>query len=281
MNSTNSLEDHSRMKRIISHAFSERALRDQETILQTYTDLLVEQLQHQVQQAEKGFADVDLTEWYGFTSFDVIGDLLFGESFHSLEDLKHHPWVTAIFQGLKFGMILTAFDHFAPAHLLVRWCLPKSLERKAAIHAQWTRERVDKRIAQGTSRPDFMSYILRNNDEKGGITRKEIDSNAALLILAGSDTSSTTCASTTWFLLKNPPVLERLQKEIRESFTSVEDITVASTSKLPYLHAVILEALRLHPPNPVAVSREVNRPGVVICGHLIPMNVSINLLYLQ
>lgn len=130
-------------------------------------------------------------------------------------------------------------------------------------------------MQEKTDRPDFMTYILQNNDEKG-MTRGEIDSTGALLILAGSDTSATTCTSSTWFALKNPSVMERLQTEIRSSFDSIDNITIASTAGLPYLHAVIQEALRLHPPGPLSVPREVDRPDVTVCGHLIPVGVSNN-----
>lgn len=276
LNTAASTEDHSRMRKILSHGFSDRALKEQEYILHTYTNLLIRRLQELVNAAEQGSAEVDMCAWYGFTTFDTIGDLLFGDSFHSLENSEHHPWVKSIYPGVKFGTIMTAFDHFGPMGSLARWCLPKSLARKKYQHFQWASERIDQRMQQKTDRPDFMTYILRNNDEKG-MTRAEIDSNAALLILAGSDTSALTCASSTWFALKNRLVMETLQKEIRSSFDSTDDITIASTASLPYLHAVIQEALRLHPPGPLSVPREVDRPDVVVCGHLIPVGTRVGI----
>lgn len=279
LNSTNSTEDHNRMRKILSHGFSDRALKEQEYILHKYTNLLIKRLQELVDSAEQGSAEVDMCAWYNFTTFDTIGDLLFGDSFHSLENSEHHPWVESIYPGVKFGTIMTAFDHFGPMRSLAKWCLPKSLTRKMSQHAQWASERIDQRMQQKTDRPDFLTYLLRNNGENG-MTRGEIDSTATLLILAGSDTSALTCSSSTWFALKNPSVIETLQKEIRSSFDSIDDITIASTASLPYLHAVIQEALRLHPPGPLSVPREVDRPDVVVCGHLIPVGVS-NHLSLQ
>lgn len=275
INTTPKVEDHSRMKKVLSHAFSDRALKEQEYILHGYTNLLIRRFQELVDSAEQGSAEVDMCAWYTFTTFDIIGDLLFGESFHCLENAEQHPWVMAIFPGIKFKMIMTAFDHFGPMRSLANWCLPKSLERKSLIHYQWTSEKISQRIRRKSDRPDFMTHILQNNDEKG-MTRAEIDSNGALLILAGSDTSASTCTSSTWFSMKNPSVLERLQQEIRSCFDSIDDITIASTASLPYLHAVIQEALRVHPPGPLAVPREVDRPDVVVCGNSIPVGVSNN-----
>ena len=270
---TSNMGDHNRMRKILSHAFSDRALKEQEPLIQSYTDLLVGRLQDLVD-AGKGSAKVDIGEWYSFTTFDTIGDLGFGESFHSLETSEHHPWVKAIFPGVKIGMLMTIFDHFANNLLpLVKKCLPSSLARMARDHAEFSRQRIEKRINQETTRKDFMTYILENNHEKG-ITREEIDSTGAFLILAGSETSASTSCSSTWFLLKNPSAMKRLQEEIRGSFTSMAEITLASTAKLPYLHAVIQEALRLHPPAPLSVPREVDRPDAVVCGHLMPVGVS-------
>lgn len=107
------------------------------------------------------------------------------------------------------------------------------------------------------------------------MTRDELDSNGAFLILAGSETSATTCSSSTFFFLKNPAVYEKLKKEIRDAFKSANDITVQAAAKLPYLHAVIWEALRLHPTGPTSVPRMVDRPGVVVDGHEIPVGVSL------
>lgn len=274
MNSTLDTEYHQRVKKTFSTGFSERALQSQEPIVQNLTDLLIKRLQGLAKDAEKGSQEIDILEWYSFATFDIIGDLLFGESFHALETSEHHPWVKTSLRHFKFGVRLTAFDHFGPMQQVIKWCMPNLLVKKAATYMDFTRDRVDKRIAQGQTRPDIMSAILRNKDQIG-LTQEELYSNAALLIFAGSQTSALTCGSVTWFLLKNPATMEKLQREIRGSFRSVEDITFASTARLPYLRAVIQEALRLHPPSPLNVPRDVDRPGIVVCGHEMPIGVSL------
>lgn len=120
------------------------------------------------------------------------------------------------------------------------------------------------------SRPDFMHYLLQKTEDGKGMSRDEINSTATVLVLAGSDTSATTCTSTTWFLVKNPDTLKKLQEEVRGAFQSLEDITILAAAKLSYLHAVIQEALRLHPASPSSVCRLVDRPGIVVSGRLVP-----------
>lgn len=266
-------EEHTRQRRILSPAFSERAVRQQEGILKQYTDLLIKKLKEQIVSQEKPSVTLDISRWYNFTTFDTIGDLMFNDPFHSLEDSADHPWVAAIFAGLKFGVLNTAFDYFPPMSAIVNRIMPESLKEKAKEHFVWAQQKIARRIENKTSRPDFMTYILENNDGKETMTRDEIDSNGAFLILAGSETSATTCSSSTFFFLKNPAVYERLRKEIRDSFKSMDEITIQAAARLPYLHAVITEALRLHPTGAVAVPRLVDRPGVVVSGHEVPVGV--------
>ncbi|KAI4094223.1 MAG: hypothetical protein LQ344_002302 [Seirophora lacunosa] len=266
-------EKHTRQRRAMAPAFSERALREQESILKEYTDLLVKKLNDQVVSTEKSSVTLDIRPWYNFTTFDTIGDLLFNDPFHSLESSADHPWVEAVYAGAKFGLLTTAFHHFPPLPAVARRLMPRSLSEKAEQHFRWSQEKIRQRIENKTSRPDFMTYVLGNGEGEAKMTREEMDSNGSFLVLAGSETNALTCASTTWFFLKNPAVYDRLKKEIREAFKTMDEITVAASSKLPYLHAVINEALRLHPPAAVAAPRLVDRPGVVVSGHEIPVGV--------
>ena len=72
---------HASMRRLLSHAFSDRALADQEVFIHEHVDKLVAQLK---QQAQHG--PFDIIPWFNFFTFDVIGDLSFGESFNSLSE---------------------------------------------------------------------------------------------------------------------------------------------------------------------------------------------------
>ena len=259
-------EAHGRQRKILGHAFSEHALRDQEYILQKYSDLLISRLRQQGD-------EVNIIEWYNYTTFDVTGDLCFADSFRCLEAGENHPWVASIFRGIKFAQMLTVFDYFPPMSAIVKWCIPYSVHEKAQKSFMYTCKKIDQRLASKSDRPDFMKYILENNHE-GGITREEINSTVTLLVFAGSETSATTLTSATYYSLNHPPVFERLKKEIRDAFDhDSSSITVSAVSELPYLHAVITEALRLHPTNPISIPRQVDRP-VEICGKLVPPGVS-------
>lgn len=265
-------EDHARQRRILAHAFSDKALREQEYILLRYIDLLVCRLKEQIKSGGAS-ATVDMRHWYNYTTFDIIGDLCFGESFHSLENMEYHPWVANIFQGVKFITQLAALMYFPAANAVAKWVMPSFVRTKVQQSYAFTVKRVDWRMQQKTERPDIITYILQNNSAQG-MTRDEINANMEILILAGSETTATALSATTWFLLKNPASLDKLRNEIRDTFPTDADINVSTLSTLPYLHAVLTEALRLHPPAPITIPRVTPPGGVHICGSYVPEGVS-------
>lgn len=67
-------DDHSRMRKLLSHAFSETAMREQEPILNSYYDLFISKLNDQMGEAVA--IKVDIMSWYTFTTFDIIGSVI-------------------------------------------------------------------------------------------------------------------------------------------------------------------------------------------------------------
>ena len=60
--------DHARMRRVVAHGFSEKALREQESLILEYVDLFITSL-HEA--AEEG--PQNMVSWYEFVTFDIIG----------------------------------------------------------------------------------------------------------------------------------------------------------------------------------------------------------------
>ncbi|CAI6029751.1 unnamed protein product [Clonostachys chloroleuca] len=263
-------EDHKRMRRLISHAFSDKALRNQEPVVQSYVDKLMGRLSEASDRNET----VDLVRWYNFTTFDLIGDLAFGQSFQCLDSGNYHPWVRMIFENIKsFTYLMVArrlgFEGLAP------YITPAHLAKSAREHAELTKETARKRIAsKDTEREDFMSYILRHNDEKG-MSEDEIIENSNILIIAGSETTATLLSGASFYLLKNPEKMEKVVQEVRSSFTSEADITIQSVSQLPYMIAVLQEAFRMYPPVPSILPRVCPKGGEYLEGYWLPENTMV------
>jgi cytochrome P450 len=82
---------HSRFRKAMEPGFTERAVRLQEPIIQSYVSLFIKQLDSLVATSDEGIV-TDIVRWLGFVTFDLIGDLGFGEPFECLESSEFHPY---------------------------------------------------------------------------------------------------------------------------------------------------------------------------------------------
>ncbi|CZR63463.1 related to isotrichodermin C-15 hydroxylase (cytochrome P-450 monooxygenase CYP65A1) [Phialocephala subalpina] len=267
---------HQRQRRVISHAFSEQALRDQEGIIMGFCNMLISKLHDQIEGPNKG--KVDMVRWLNFTTFDIVGDLAFAESFQALEKGEYHFWMATIFHNMKIGVffrVAKAYPIFNRILMTIVGMIPAAAETIKKLQND-TKDKTMRRINSKTDRKDFISHFLRHNDdEKGGVSTEEIISNAGLFIVAGSETSATLLSGMFFYLLKNPDYMTKLKEEVRSSFTNTEDMTFASQTRLPYLQACIEETLRIYPPVPAELPRVTPPEGVIINGEMIPGNISV------
>ena len=69
--------------------------------------------------------------------------------------------------------------------------------------------------------------------------------------------------------------MQRLLSELRSTFSSPSEVTMAGLQDLPYLNAVLQESLRIYPPSAFAQARIVPPEGAIICGKAIPGGTSV------
>jgi len=67
-------------------------------------------------------------------------------------------------------------------------------------------------------------------------------------LFAGHHTSSSTTAWALMFVSKHPEILERILAELPQGWDGDTPLSYEDTKAMPYLHAVIKEALRMYPP---------------------------------
>lgn len=264
--------DHSRMRRLLTHAFSNKALGEQEEILQTYADILIEKLHGTIGNAVS--QRIDIARWFNFTTFDLIGDLAFGEPFGCLSNSTYHWWVLIILDAVKASAYLKIFWFYPFLVPLVKLLVPKHLIEKRESSFKLSVEKVRRRLAQGTTRPDFTSYILKHAKDGKGMTPSEMDANSAVFVLAGSETTAALLSGCTYYLLRNRTTYNRLVQEIRDAFQKESDIKLSALIELPYLNAVLTEAMRIYPPIPSMLPRIVPEGGAMINDRYVPANVS-------
>lgn len=267
-------QTHSRFRRTMLPAFSERAMEQQEPLIRKYVDSLVEKLRVVAQTGQP----TDLVRWYTFTAFDLIGDLAYGKSFGGLAEGRTNKWVENIDRMMRFFPILVLASASPVISKVVMLMVPENLKKSRGEHFRLGTELAMERIRnkEQKHRGDFMDYMMRSQGEEHGLSNPELASNADTIIGAGSETTATLLCGVTYYLLRTPEALKRCLEEVRSAFDADRDIEFKAASKrLPYMLACLDEALRLFPPVPTVLMRR-TLPGqmTVIDGHKIPENVS-------
>jgi cytochrome P450 len=162
-------------------------------------------------------------------------DLTFGESMSLLETQDFNPWLQGIFDQIFYACVSRAFQYFPLLWDLVKRMIPKSVHEMAEAPVKHSADRVDKRLAMATERPDIFGLVLKH--EAGSkMSLQETHANADLLMIAGTETTDTMLSGLTYHLLINPGAIGRLTREIRESFASASDVNSDALARLPVSH---------------------------------------------
>lgn len=215
-----------------------------------------------------------MTRWYNYTTFDIIGELAFGDAFGCLQNSQYHFWVSVIFSHFRTAAWANVLRRVPAGQFLMKWIIPKKVREEKGLQNQMTQEKVRARIDKGDNeRPDFLSNVLKQPIEKG-MTEDELVSNSYVLIIAGSETIATLLSGVTFYILTVPGVLDKLKAEIRGAFSSESEITWSTVNQLSYTLAVLNEGLRMYPPVPFGFPRIVEGKGYFICGRWVPGGVS-------
>lgn len=173
-------------------------------------------------------------------------------------------------------MILAAAASFFPvSRFLLQHMIPRSIMEKQKQHTDFTNTKILQRLELKTNRPDLITPFLKDMETSPDkMSLGEIQSTFAILLVAGSETTSTTLIGVFYKLATHPHTQERLYSTLRSLFHTDGDIGVESTKNIPFLDAVINEALRLCFAVPGGLPRVSPPGGDVFAGHFVPGGVS-------
>ncbi|RFU34841.1 hypothetical protein B7463_g1459, partial [Scytalidium lignicola] len=262
---------HGLLRKKMSHGFSERGMRAQEEIIRSYSDLFIKRLN---ENSENGTKPLDIVMWFNFFTFDVMGDLVFGESFNCLKSSEYHPWVKLIFNSVKMVAFLRCSRYWSFLSRLAVKFIPKELKQGLVEQKKMAKAKGDYRKTLETERLDLISGFLQPDS---GVTDLEYQSSVQTLIIAGSETTATLMSGATYYLMTNPDKMAKAVAEVRSSFSSADEINLVSINKLSYLLACLNEALRIYPPVADAFPRNTGLNSEVICGEIVPPNTVVRM----
>ncbi|KAJ5664769.1 uncharacterized protein N7477_007217 [Penicillium maclennaniae] len=240
--------DHSRFRRNFSHAFSDRALRDQQPLICQYVDMLIERLNKDIKQDPK--MKVNMVRMLNLTTFDIMGDLTFGASLDLLAGTGNLNWVAAVFVSMKTNALRRLARYWPATASIARSLIPEELKQQSISHYQASQARVDTRIDvnQASTKPDIWGIVM-NQKQHLRLSREEMYANSQVFMVAGTETTATALSGILYHLLRDPAKMDLIVKEILETFEKEEDIDMRALEHMTYLNACIEEGLRIYPPS--------------------------------
>ncbi|THG96803.1 hypothetical protein EW145_g7714, partial [Phellinidium pouzarii] len=208
---------------------------------------LVEELEKRSTRKEGASPVLNLAEWMRYFTFDFMGDMVFGGAFETMRDGADD---VPIWHAIESGLKILAMMHHVPWLAAVLHKLPGSTEKIDRLR-RYTEDAARKRKRNGSNVKDLFHHLI---DEEGvgkePPTEAEVLSDGILAIIAGSDTTAFVLSGLLYNLLLHPEDYRRLQKEVDEYFPPSEGdpFDTSKLSEMPFLNAVINEALRISPP---------------------------------
>ncbi|RDW66322.1 hypothetical protein BP6252_09957 [Coleophoma cylindrospora] len=269
INETNK-EEHSRMRRMLSYAFSNTNLLENEDVLLRRTDDFLKHVGNTASQ--DGKRGINIVREFNYVTFNIMGEMSFGDSFESRlkEQAEHrHHWADVIVNSTFYNDFMRAVCVVPGLFSILERTKPDMIKKTLYRHAEYATEHTEARLQSPSTRKDFMYHILSSKGAQA--TPVEIASHFNVVMMAGAVTTATFLSGVTYYLGRNQSAMLRLQSELRSRFPSLDAINSRELLSCEYLNAVIEEGLRIYPPAGAGhLSRIVPPGGCEISGKWIP-----------
>ncbi|KAM3074943.1 Zeaxanthin epoxidase, chloroplastic [Clarireedia jacksonii] len=268
--------EHARQRRALGYLFTNSTLLQYEELLRLHIHKFLGLLEKRAAEGQS----VDVSSWYTYLAFDMMGDLCFAEPFGCLDQASSTEWSTSVINVFVAATWTQSIRRLSGVStwlesLMIRMLVPAGAAHWRKVHLNNSREKTIRRLGDpNRGHTDFMYHIL-NNESKKSLSQTELILNMALFISAGTDTTATALTGWTYFVYTHQNVYKRLVHEIRGAFVTRDDIRWEKVKDLRYLEATLQEALRIFPPSPATQQRIVPAGGANIDGYDLPAGITV------
>ncbi|KAG8159732.1 hypothetical protein KVR01_010369 [Diaporthe batatas] len=220
----------------------------------------------------------NVSQWFGFWGFDLMGELAFGEGFKLMDrnEEDYYYKTTARF--------LPMISIFGP----IPWLFPiikriPILNRESNEFDEFQAGMFWKRFRSEPKEPDIFEWIVQDYRKITNPTEQETTnakSDVGLIVVAGSETTRLSLTILFYNFACHPPTYRKLQEEVdtfmrQQGAPSPDAVENSALSKLEYLQACIDESLRYINPNPSGLPRQTPPEGLWVGGRWIPGDVNV------
>jgi cytochrome P450 len=249
------------------------------------SDIFSERLE---EMARRG-GQVDLGHWLQCYAFDVIGQITYGRRIGFLDKGDDIQGVMRVIETqLAYGSLGGIYPQFHSVVFAVMNFLAgkKGAGREYVVRLSQARiaEEQEKRKLgheknESVDAEPFVSkFLAKHEQDPERFTALHVLAGCTANINAGSDTTGISLSATLYYLFRHPECLRKLREEITEFQAQgliSSSCTFKETQQMPYLQAVLKEALRIHPATGLPMERVVPEGGATISGQFFPAGVGI------
>lgn len=278
---------HAELRKLFQGLYSLSTIVTYEGYVDECTDILTRRLQEFARDEKP----VNLGHWFQCYAFDVIANITYSERFGFLDtgedvggvfkSLWTSMWYSSLigiypeWHPTLYGLTEKVKGSGAAARSYVLGVVGKMVQkRKMANQNAESGKVVGKDGQKDLGMPeDFLTKIMEAQQRNPAkITDFHVFTMGIANIFAGSDTTAASLSATLYYLLRNPRTMDELQREIEHVLnTSGQDrISFKESLEMPYLQAVLKEAMRLHAATGLPLWRVVPDCGAEICGVSFP-----------
>ncbi|KAF4547698.1 Cytochrome P450-like protein 6 [Elsinoe fawcettii] len=276
---------HAKLRRAVSNAYAMSSLVQFEPLVDSTTSAFLTQLSSRYADRPDADGICDFGKWLQFYAFDVIGELTFSKRLgfvdrgvdvdgiiSSLEWMLNYasvvgqmPWLDKVFLKNPIRMLLDRLGYLSTTSPIAAFAIQRMTERNG-------KQRADH---DARSR-DFLSrFLSAHNKDPDFISQERVTALTVANVFAGSDTTAISLRAIFYHLLQDPTKLQRLMTELDTEqhhgrLSAAQLVKWGEVRTLPYLSAVIKEALRCHPAVGLTLERVVPAAGIQVASHFIP-----------
>ncbi|KAI0509558.1 cytochrome P450 [Xylaria bambusicola] len=272
ISATRNVGDHDARRRIWNRGFSSKALAEYDGLLLRYTELLASQIECLLSaDANSREAIINVTDWFAWYAFDVMGEFAFSKSFNMLQNGEWHSKVRLLVDGMNACGTLGKVPWLVQLGKFIR---PRaSLVKNWDSMLQWCRDCMHERLQIKDERADLSQWLINAYIEDGSQQAELawLQGDAVTMIVAGSGTVSVVLTFAFYQLARDHSQQQMLYNEVK-------DFNIYDGSKLQecvQLTVFINETLRMYPPVPTAGNKVTPPQGVTINTTYIPGGVTI------
>ncbi|KAL2832949.1 cytochrome P450 monooxygenase [Aspergillus cavernicola] len=253
-------KEHARRRKVWDQGFSSKAIRTYEPRITKYTTQLTSAISQTLD------TEINVSKYFNYYSFDVMGDMAFGKSFDMLLNGEDTYFLTSLHADMTsiglFGHLTWLFPFFKGIPGL-NWQYKRFWEFLDGL--------VGGRVMNEPAVPDVFSWLLRDYNDRPKTAQAQLNlhGDSYLIVVAGSDTTAATLSIIFLYLAANPP----LAKQLQSLLDSLPDLSHKNLIEVDLLDGIINEALRLHPAVPSGTQRVTPPEGVTVGGVHIPGGV--------